>query len=69
VGFESYPRTRDFYINEIRLRPISGVAPDGNGDPPATSVGTSSLINLIDAAVTGTISWDMSSGSSQAKSH
>ncbi len=37
-------------VNEVRTTPISGVAPDGNGDLQATSVDTSALINLIDAA-------------------
>ena len=37
-------------IDEIRIHPIRGDAPDGNGDLQPTTVDTASLIYLIDAA-------------------
>jgi pimeloyl-ACP methyl ester carboxylesterase len=37
-------------IDDIRRQPITGSAPDGNGDLQPTSVDTAALIKLIDAA-------------------
>jgi len=37
-------------IDRLRLKPINGRAPDGNGDPQPTTADTAALIYLIDAA-------------------
>jgi len=37
-------------IDRLRRQSVTGTAPDGNGDPQATTVDIAALINLIDAA-------------------